>query len=323
MPITDSFNPNLFAGQIFAAGRSDTPLLSIIGGRRRMTNSKRFIIGQHYNIGAPSIPSISEEASKTAPEAKVHGREQEYNVTMIFQKAVGETYVSMADQGSLSGVNLAGQHGTPVSELDWETARVAEELANDLEYTLLHAKYHEGTSVTDPYQTRGLIEAIKETTLDVGGDPLNRWHIAKVLKMIKDAGGNPHNTFLYAGDTARWQLTSAAEKNGLTIVDNSRNINGINITQIVTPEGTINIVAGRHMETEESGTALILNPAMLQVVEQHVPGKGCWFYEALAKTGASESGQIFGMAGLDYGSHLFHGKITGISPEFDDGTAGA
>ena len=322
MPITDSFNPNLFAGQLFAKGRADTPLLSLIGANRRKVNSKRFILGQHYNIGAPSIPAISEEASKTAPEATVHAREQHFNVTMIFQKAVGETYVSMADNASLSGVNLAGQTGTPISELDWEKTRAAEELANDLEYTLLHAKYHEGTSVADPYQTRGLIEATDLNVLDIGGDPLNRWHIAKVLKMIKDNGGNAGNTILYAGDIARWQLTKAAEENGLTIVDAGRHLNGINITQVMTPEGTINIVSGRHMEGEESGTALILNPAMLQLVEQDVPGKGCWFYEALAKTGASENGQIFGMAGLDYASPIFHGKITGISNAFETSAAG-
>jgi len=35
--------------------------------------------------------------------------------------------------------------------------------------------------------------------------------------------------------------------------------------------------------------------------------------EPLSKTGAGESWQLFGMVGLDYGSSIYHGTITGLA----------
>ena len=64
------------------------------------------------------------------------------------------------------------------------------------------------------------------------------------------------------------------------------------------------------------GTALIVNPSVCGPVEQPVPGKGNFFRELLAKTGAGENHQIFGQIGLDHGPEWFHGKITGLSTEF-------
>jgi len=48
-------------------------------------------------------------------------------------------------------------------------------------------------------------------------------------------------------------------------------------------------------------------------VWQIVPGKGNFFYEPLARTGAAETGQIFGKFGLDYGADFYHGTITNLA----------
>jgi hypothetical protein len=37
------------------------------------------------------------------------------------------------------------------------------------------------------------------------------------------------------------------------------------------------------------------------------------FYEELSKSGANESGQIFGQLGLDHGPGFMHGTITGLA----------
>ena len=47
-----------------------------------------------------------------------------------------------------------------------------------------------------------------------------------------------------------------------------------------------------------------------------MPGKGNFFRELLAKTGAGEKYQIFGQFGLDYANELYHGKITGLATTF-------
>jgi hypothetical protein len=40
-----------------------------------------------------------------------------------------------------------------------------------------------------------------------------------------------------------------------------------------------------------------------------IPGKGHFFAEPLAKTGASEKVQVYGEIGLRYGNERKHGKI--------------
>ena len=50
------------------------------------------------------------------------------------------------------------------------------------------------------------------------------------------------------------------------------------------------------------------NPVFLPV-----PNKGVLFYEELSRTGASESGQIYGQIGIDYGPEEMHGTITGLA----------
>ena len=65
-----------------------------------------------------------------------------------------------------------------------------------------------------------------------------------------------------------------------------------------------------------AGTALLLNLDVLAPVYQPVPGKGNFFLEQLAKTGAGEKYQLFGQIGLDHGPEWYHGKFTGISTDF-------
>jgi hypothetical protein len=43
-----------------------------------------------------------------------------------------------------------------------------------------------------------------------------------------------------------------------------------------------------------------------------IPGKGHFFTEPLAKTGAFDLVQIYGEIGLKYGPEQFHGQITAI-----------
>jgi len=48
-------------------------------------------------------------------------------------------------------------------------------------------------------------------------------------------------------------------------------------------------------------------------VFQPVPGKGNFFFEDLSKTGASESGMLYGKFGLDAGPSFAIGKLTGLA----------
>ena len=49
-------------------------------------------------------------------------------------------------------------------------------------------------------------------------------------------------------------------------------------------------------------------PAFLEI-----PGKGHFFAEPLAKTGASEKVQVYGEIGLRYGNEKKHGKLVDVA----------
>ena len=110
-----------------------------------------------------------------------------------------------------------------------------------------------------------------------------------------------------------FQINADAVQNGLSVVPAARNINGISLSSVVTPIGVVYLYLGEYLS---AGTALLLNLSVLAPVFQPVPGKGNFFLEALAKTGAGEKYQLFGQIGLDHGPEWYHGKFTGISTDF-------
>lgn len=69
------------------------------------------------------------------------------------------------------------------------------------------------------------------------------------------------------------------------------------------------------LDTLPSATAVLFDPSIMAPVYQMVPGKGNFFLEQLAKTGAGETYQIFGQAGLDHGPEWMSAKFTNISTD--------
>lgn len=68
-------------------------------------------------------------------------------------------------------------------------------------------------------------------------------------------------------------------------------------------------------DTMPTGTAVLFDPSIMAPVHQMVPGKGNFFLEQLAKTGAGETYQIFGQIGLDHGPEWMSAKFTNISTD--------
>ena len=77
--------------------------------------------------------------------------------------------------------------------------------------------------------------------------------------------------------------------------------------------GSIDLVSAQYLP---AGTALVMNLGIIAPVYQPVPGKGNFFLEPLAKTGAGQKYQLFGQLGLDYGAEWYHGKFTGLSTTY-------
>lgn len=314
MPIATSFGVLNYSGMLFNKGNTRTPLSAIIGARPKLTNHVEFVTGQGYEGGgAGSQPAITETASLTAPEPTVVTREQKTNVTQIFHESVGVSYAKESNMGTLSGVNIANQEANPINELDFQVAAKMQKVNRDIEYTFINGVFAKATSDAQANKTRGLVTAITTNTKAMASKPLGLWDIADMVKKIYGANAPTEGLCLWCDATTLFQINADAVQNGLTVVPAAREINGIALSSVVTPIGVVYLYLG---ECLPAGTALLLNLDVISPVFQPVPGKGNFFLEPLAKTGAGEKYQLFGQIGLDHGPEWYHGKFTGIAQTF-------
>ena len=311
--LATSFGVLNYSGMLFNKGNTRTPLSSIIGGRAKITNHVEFVTGQEYTTGGGSQPAISETASLTAPDASVVTRAQKTNVTQIFQESVGISYAKQSNMGTLSGLNVAGQQTNPMNELDFQVAAKMAKINADIEYTFINGVFNKATSDATVNKTRGLVSAITTNVKAMNSKPLGLWDIADMVKKIYGANAPTDGLCLWCDAVTLFQINADAVQNGLTVVPAARNINGISLSSVVTPIGVVYLYLGEYLP---AGTALLLNLSVLAPVFQPVPGKGNFFLEALAKTGAGEKYQLFGQIGLDHGPEWYHGKFTGIAQSF-------
>lgn len=301
--------PN-YSGMLFNKGNTKTPFSTMIGGKRKYTNHTEFVTGQGYETATGSQPNISEAASLTAPDASVITREQETNVTQIFQESVGISYGKMSNMGTLSGLNVAGQQANPISEEDFQVAAKMAKIGQDIEYTFLNGVFQKSTGDTVANKSRGLLNAITSNVIDANGKGLSFMLLCEALASIKGSNGDITNIVLGLDSTSRLQLNADAVANGLTIVESGRDINGIAVDKVLTPLGTVYL---RDLFYLPAGTVTLFDPFIMSPVEQLTPGNGNFFLEELAKTGAGTKKQIFGQIGLDHGPEWYSAKITGLS----------
>ena len=309
-----SFGVLNYSGMLFNKGNTRTPLSSIIGRKAKTTNHVEFAVGQYFDsTGTASQPAISESASLTAPDAMVVTRTQMTNVTQIFQESLGISYAKQSNMGTLSGLNVANQQANPINELDFQVAAKIQKIQRDIEFTFIQGAYNKATSDATINKTRGLVTAITTNVTAMSSKPLGLWDIADMVKKIYGQNAPTDGLVLWCDAVTMFQINADAVQNGLTVVPAAREINGIALSSVVTPIGIVYLYLG---ECLPAGTALLLNLDVIAPVYQPVPGKGNFFLEPLAKTGAGEKYQLFGQIGLDHGPEWYHGKFTGIAQSF-------
>lgn len=308
-----SFGVLNYSGMLFNKGNTRTPLSSIIGSKAKTTNHVEFVTGQEYTTEGGSQPEISENDSLTAPDATVLTREQKTNVTQIFHESVGISYGKQSNMGTLSGLNVENQQANPINELDFQVAAKIQKVNRDIEYTFINGVYQKATSDSEANKTRGLVNAIETNVMAMEEKALGLWDIADMVKTIYGVNAPTDGLCLWCDATTLFQVNADAVQNGLTVVPAARDINGIRLSKVLTPIGEVYLYLG---ECLPAGTALLLDLDVLAPVYQPVPGKGNFFLEPLAKTGAGEKYQLFGQIGLDHGPEWYHGKFTGLSTEF-------
>lgn len=308
-----SFGVLNYSGQLFDKTNTDTPLVSTLS--RRNTSSVEFVINSTYATETPSIPNISETASLTAPEPTYITRAQETNVVQIFQYSTAVSYQKLANTGTLAGVNIAGQQNNVPNEFDFQMAAKTRKARTDLEYTLINGTYAKATTDATVNKTRGLIAAITTNVEAAASAELDFNLLNKLLRKMFGNNADMSGLVIMCDAITKAQITNNWSKLPGFLLPNSRNVGGLAIDQIITDFGTLGVMVHRMIP---AGTALVVNPGVLEIVEMPIPGRGNFFWEPLAKAGAGEKGQLYGTAGLDYGPEWYHGKITGLATTVAD-----
>lgn len=310
-------DPNL-AGKLFTASDESTPLLSMIGGLNggKLTGNQDFDCTQEYAHEALAQPSINETASLTAPTAITFVREPFRNTTQIFHEQVSLSYARLANQNRLQATEVStsgyayydAANTNPIqSELDFQIATALKHVARDVEYTFINGVYAQATAANVAATTRGLMACAVagSTTVAAGSAALSKTLLNQLFRTMYAAGATFTMPVIFVNAFQKQQISALY---GYAPTD--RNIGGVNVNVIETDFGKIGIALSKYMATS---SLLVADVAYISPVFQNVPNKGNLFYEPLSKTGAGESGQIFGMIGLDHAAYWLHGSITGLT----------
>lgn len=143
-----------------------------------------------------------------------------------------------------------------------------------------------------------------------GANALTKANIDSMMQLAYDNGGLTGGTAtLLVGSAQKLAVTAAYTAAGYVLKSLDNNLGGVNVTQIDTDFGRLNVMLDRMMPQD---TIAAVSMEQCKPVFLEVPGKGHFFEEPLAKVGAHDRNQLYGEVGLAYGNQLTHAKITGL-----------
>jgi hypothetical protein len=136
-------------------------------------------------------------------------------------------------------------------------------------------------------------------------------HVSDIVQMCYDNGGMGEQitATLACNSIQKRALTKAYASGYGQYQETSRNVGGVSLTTIQTDFGVLNIMMDRHLPQD---MIVPVSLEQLMPVFMDIPGKGVFFEEPLAKTGASERSQLYGEIGLKYGNERAHGVLEGL-----------
>ncbi len=306
-----TYNLPNFVGELFETTPSDTPFLSAIGGLTggKSTNATEFQ-WQTYDLRDAAQNTKLEGDAAPAAESRV--RTNASNILQIHQEAIDVSYTKQAAIGNLSGLNLGSGTNPVQDELSWQTNVMLKQVAQDVEYSFIRGGYVKPADNTTARQTHGILEAIATNVItNAEATQLTETMVLDLMQMVWDNGGikESETATVMVNSTLKRRLSEifVTDKN---YQEQTRNVGGVNLMTIETDFGKVNIMLNRNMPVDQLA---VISMEQCAPVFLEIPGKGHFFVEELAKTGANTKYQICGEIGLEYGNQIAHGKITNVT----------
>lgn len=309
--------PN-FTGDLFGTSPEDTPFLSAIGGLTGGQSTASTVwTWQTYDL-RDADESRQRKEGQDAPTAEERKRANGQNVVEIHQEQVSVSYTKQGAVRQVAGDDPMRLGNQPVQdELGWQLRQELKQVARDVEKSFIVGKYNLPTDNTAARKTRGILEAITTNATNVGTGQDGKTPAALTADMILDLMQDVWESGGIQESETRTIITGAKQKRALSKLfiadkgyqEQSRNVGGVNLQTIETDFGRCNVMLDRYMPADTLAVVSLedCSPRFLEV-----PGKGHFFAEPLAKTGASEKVQLYGEIGLEYGYEAKHGKLTSL-----------
>jgi len=310
-----TFNMPNYLGELYHLTPRETPFLSMIGG----LHGGDGVLDTQFSWQTDDNAAAAQDTKLEGADATFSGRTRGMvsNVVQIHQEGVEVSYTKQAAVNKLADVAQVGnvqsallsmEGSQPVqNELAHQLGLKIMKVARDVEYSFLNGVYQYPTTNATDRQTRGLLAAIVTNSTDAVGATTIATPLNTLLRnMVGDTtrGAPLRNPVIMCGSLVKQQITRA-----FGYAPESRNIGGLNIQQIETDFAILGIVFNRFMPAQ---TLVIAELSVLKPKHLIIPGKGLFFTEPLAKTGASDKMQLYGEIGLEYGPEDWHGKLINI-----------
>lgn len=305
-----TYNLPNYTGDLFLVSKEDTPFLAAIGGLTGGESAGSTTIEwQTEDMRDADITRQRVEGAQ-APNGEERPRSRVSNVLEIHQEAVELSYTRQATtrMRSTDGEKLVtiGTTTMPESELKHQLDLSLKQVARDVNKAFIAGTYQNPMDNTTPRKTRGLVEAIT-TNVVAGTGNLTEDLVLDTLQKVWEHGG------IREGET-RTILVGAKMKRALSKVfikengyrETSRTVGGVSVQVIETDFGSCNIMLDNDVPSD---TLLVVSLEECVPVFLEIPGKGTFFAEPLAKTGAFDKVQLYGEIGLKYGAEQHHGKL--------------
>ncbi len=310
MAATTHWNALQYLGDFFLVGANSrrTPFVTMAGGLdgrgAQTTNSWQFPVASTSDLASPAQPAITETASLTAPTAGTTARTQDTNTCQIFQYQRSVSYAAQSDYATLSGLAVGGEPAIK-NERDFQVLMGMKQFNQDAEYTFLNGAYQAATDAGTAAKMRGITAAISTNAVAASSAAMSKSLINSLLRSMAANGAQfSDKMVLLAGGL---DIQRISEAYGYAPTD--RNVGGVAIKSIYTDFCELGVVWDPYVA---SGTALVVDMSVCAPVFLPKDGEAI-LVEDLAKTGASDSVQIYSQLGLAYGPEEFHGKITGLA----------
>lgn len=309
-----TFNLPNYTGELFSLTPTDTPLLSAIGGLTGGESVDSTVVTWQTE-DLRDADATRQRVEGADPDLTARVRATVRNVLEIHQEGLEITYTKQAAVGQLGDLGSSHPYGdgnnqpnAVTNEVDHQLALHIKQVARDVEASFISGTFNEPANNSTARRTGGLIDVINTNVVDAGDTVLTKDDVLDAMQECYDNGGimESETRAIMLGSTQKRALTEAFVNATDGYRYQTSTVGGVNVQTIETDFGLLNVILNRHVPSD---TVLILSMEDLSPCFLEIPGKGHFFVEELARTGASDSYQLYGEIGLKYGNERKHACV--------------